>query len=58
MVELDFAPEGVVENVGSAVRADDRRVEADLGRFKDMIESRGQESGKWRGKVDSGTVQK
>jgi uncharacterized membrane protein len=58
MVELNFAPEGIVEKVGSAVGADDRRVEADLGRFKEMIESRGQESGEWRGKVDSGTVQR
>jgi len=58
MVELDFAPEGVVEKVGSAMGADDRRVEADLGRFKDMIESRGHESGAWRGDVDSGTVQR
>ena len=38
--------------------ADDRRVEADLGRFKDLIESRGHESGQWRGNVDSGTVQR
>jgi uncharacterized membrane protein len=58
MVELNFAPEGVVEKVGSAVGADDRRVEADLGRFKEMIESRGQETGEWRGKVDNGTVQR
>jgi uncharacterized membrane protein len=58
MVELDFAPEGVVEKVGSTMGADDRRIEADLGRFKEMIESRGQESGEWRGKVDSGTVQR
>jgi uncharacterized membrane protein len=58
MVELNFAPEGIVEKVGSAVGADDRRVEADLGRFKEMIESRGQESGEWRGKVESGTVQR
>ena len=58
MVELNFAPEGIVEKVGSAVGADDRRVEADLGRFKDMIESRGQETGEWRDKVDSGTVQR
>ena len=48
MVELNFAPEGIVEKVGSAVGADDRRVEADLGRFKEMIESSGHESGEWR----------
>lgn len=58
MVELDYASEGMIEKVGSAVGADDRRVEADLDRFKNMIESRGTESGQWRGDVVSGTVQK
>ncbi len=47
----------MVEKLGSAVGADDRRVEADLGRFKELIESRGVESGQWRGKVDGETVQ-
>jgi hypothetical protein len=28
------------------------RVEGDLQRFKEFIESRGQETGAWRGKVD------
>jgi hypothetical protein len=30
----------------------DRRVKGDLQRFKEMIESRGRESGAWRGHVD------
>jgi uncharacterized membrane protein len=57
MVELNFAPEGIVEKVGSAVGADDRRVEGDLGRFKEMIESRVRETGEWRGKVENGISQ-
>jgi hypothetical protein len=28
-----------------------RRVEGDLGRFKDFIESKGHETGAWRGTV-------
>jgi hypothetical protein len=30
----------------------DRRAKGDLQRFKEMIESRGRESGAWRGHVD------
>ena len=56
MVQMDYEPEGVVETLGSAVGADERRVEADLGRFKQLIESRGGESGAWRGEVEQGTV--
>ena len=54
IVDMEFAPDGLAEKVGSAVGADDRRVEADLGRFKQMIESRRVESGEWRGKVSDG----
>ncbi len=51
MVQLDWAPEGVKEKIGSALGADDRRVKADLERFKEFIESRGSETGGWRGEV-------
>lgn len=51
-VQLDWEPKGVVEKVGAAVQADDRRVMGDLERFKEMIESRGSETGSWRGDVD------
>ncbi len=51
MVQMDFEPEGVVEKVGVAVGADDRRVEGDLQRFKAFIEARGQETGAWRGEI-------
>ena len=52
MLQMDWEPEGVVEKVGSAIGADDRRVKSDLERFKKLIESRGQESGAWRGQVE------
>ncbi|MCD6022809.1 MAG: cyclase [Actinomycetia bacterium] len=50
-VQMDWEPEGVVENVGTALGFDDRQVSKDLDRFKELIESRGQESGAWRGEV-------
>jgi len=51
MVQMDFVPEGIKEKLGDALGAPDRRVKGDLERFKQMIESRGRESGAWRGEV-------
>ncbi|MGY2078942.1 SRPBCC family protein [Modestobacter sp. SYSU DS0657] len=51
MVQLDWEPEGVVEKVGAAVGVDDRQISADVKRFKEFIESRGTETGAWRGEV-------
>jgi uncharacterized membrane protein len=51
MVQLDWEPDGVVETLGSAVGSDSRRVQRDLERFKELVESRGAESGAWRGEV-------
>ncbi|MDP9006379.1 MAG: SRPBCC family protein [Actinomycetota bacterium] len=50
-VEMDFAPEGVVEKAGDALGVVDRRVKGDLARFKEFIEQRGVETGAWRGEV-------
>jgi uncharacterized membrane protein len=55
-VELEWDPEGFVENLGSALGADNRQVTADLGRFKEFIESRGIETGEWRSSVAQGEV--
>jgi len=51
MVQLDYVPEGIVEKLGDAIGAPDRRVAGDLDRFKQLIETRGAESGGWRGEV-------
>ena len=51
MVQIDFMPEGIREKVGDALGAPDRRVKGDLERFKELVESRGSESGAWRGEV-------
>ena len=57
LVEMDYDPEGVMENVGDAMGVLSRRVEGDLERFKEFIESRSQESGAWRGDVHQGQPQ-
>jgi uncharacterized membrane protein len=56
MVQMDWEPEGMLETLGSALGSDDRRVRTDLERFKEMIESRGTETGAWRDKVERGDV--
>ena len=53
-VTMDYDPEGVVENVGDFFGVTSRRVEGDLQRFKSFIESRGSETGAWRGKIEGG----
>ncbi|MGH3005773.1 MAG: SRPBCC family protein [Gaiellaceae bacterium] len=54
MVQMDYEPEGLKESLGSALGSDQRRVKADLERFKELIEGRGAESGAWRGEVEQG----
>jgi uncharacterized membrane protein len=51
-LQMDYEPEGVVENVGTALGFLDRRVEGDLTRFKEFIEARGRETGGWRGTIE------
>jgi uncharacterized membrane protein len=50
-LQLEFEPEGVTEKAGSAFGAVGYRVKGDLNKFKQFIESRGQETGAWRGDV-------
>ena len=51
MLQMDYEPEGALETIGDSVGAVSLRVAGDLERFKDFIESRGRESGAWRGEV-------
>ncbi len=53
-LQMDYEPEGFVESVGSALGLVSGRVEGDLQRFKEYIESRGSETGAWRGEVHGG----
>jgi len=53
-VEMAYEAEGLTEQLGSAVGIDSRQVKSDLERFKQLIESRGVESGAWRGEVRAG----
>ena len=46
-----------IETVGSAAGLDSLRVKADLERFKELVETRGTESGAWRGEVAAGKTE-
>jgi uncharacterized membrane protein len=52
MLQLDYEPEGLVEKVGDKLGIVGRQAEGDLERFKKFIESRGQETGAWRGEIE------
>jgi hypothetical protein len=47
-----MSQKAVVENVGSSLGLVGNRAEKDLKRFKDFIESRGRETGAWRGEIN------
>jgi len=51
MLQLEYDPAGLVETVGDKLGFVARRIEGDLGRFKEFIEERGRETGAWRGEV-------
>jgi len=54
--QMDFEPDGVVEQAGAKLGFLDRQVKGDLKRFKEYIEGRGGvESGSWRDEVDRPT---
>ena len=54
-LQMDVDPEGLVENVGTALGFLERRVKGDMERFKEYIEGRGSETGAWRGEVEAPT---
>jgi uncharacterized membrane protein len=51
MLQMEYEPEGFVEEVGDVLGFVSRRVQGDLDRFKEFIESRGVETGAWRGTI-------
>jgi uncharacterized membrane protein len=48
---MAYQPEGAIENMGDALGALDARVQETVEDFKEFIESRGAETGGWRGEV-------
>jgi uncharacterized membrane protein len=52
MLQMEYDPQGVVENLGDLLGMVSRRVANDLERFKEFIEARGHETGAWRGEVE------
>ncbi|MGY1609470.1 SRPBCC family protein [Geodermatophilus sp. SYSU D00700] len=51
-LELEYEPEGVVEQVGDKLGIVERQVRSDLERFKNLVESQGYASGAWRGSIN------
>jgi uncharacterized membrane protein len=50
-LQLDVEPDGPLETVGDALGVVKNRVKDDMKRFKTFIESRGTETGAWRGEI-------
>jgi uncharacterized membrane protein len=56
ILSMEVEPEGPIETIGTAAGFLERRVKGDLERFKEFIESRGRETGAWRGEVEQEQV--
>lgn len=54
---MDFDPDGLTEQVGDKLGFVSARISGDLKRFKEFVESRGTETGAWRGEVKQGQTQ-
>ena len=52
-LDLMYEAEGALENVGDMIGLVTKRAKQDLENFKKYIESRGVESGAWRGEIRS-----
>jgi uncharacterized membrane protein len=56
-LELDVEPQGIVQQATDMMGMLEGQVREDLNRFKQLIESRGEASGEWRGEVRGGETQ-
>jgi uncharacterized membrane protein len=50
-VQMDYQPEGAMEKLGDAFGAVRMELRGNLQKFKEMLESRGKETGGWRGSI-------
>lgn len=51
MLQIEYDPQGFIENVGAALGIVQGRMRGDLERFKNFIEERQTETGAWRGTI-------
>jgi len=51
MLQMEYDPDSFVEKAGDLLGAAKLRISGDLDRFKEFLESRGAETGAWRGEV-------
>jgi len=56
MLTMEYKPQGLTETVGTALGFDGRKVEGDLKRFKELVESQGVETGGYRGQIEGDQV--
>ena len=56
-LRMVYGPETLDEKIGDALGAVKLEAQRNLANFKQMIESRGTETGAWRGEVQGSTVQ-
>jgi uncharacterized membrane protein len=50
-LQMAYDPEGFAENAAAALGVIAAKVQGDLDRFKEYVETRGHESGAWRGRI-------
>jgi len=54
-LEVEYEPEGMVENLGDMLGLVSARINGDLNRFKDFIETKHTATGGWRGEIPAST---
>jgi uncharacterized membrane protein len=55
---MAYEPEGVIENIGEALGVLSARLQSTVEDFKTFIETRGQETGAWRGEIHGGRTRR
>jgi uncharacterized membrane protein len=53
-LQMELEPEGLAEKAGAVTGVIGHQLQGDLNRFKEFIESQGEQTGSWRGEVEPG----
>lgn len=54
---IDYQPEGLLQKTGDALGFVSRRIEGNLERFKELLETQKVPTGAWRGEIHGGKVE-